>query len=72
MITYHTLIIDGEKRAIQIIVPCYLSSLADVNEVIGKLVKAKNTAFPSGGEEHRKQMEALTGGDRHDTQPENR
>ena len=59
VITYLTLIIDGEKRAIQIIVPCYLSSLADVNELINELVKAKNTVFPSGVEEHKSQMEKI-------------
>jgi hypothetical protein len=49
MITYSTLIIDGPKGVMGISVPCFLNSLADVNELINELVKAKNEAFPSGG-----------------------
>lgn len=33
-----------------------------MNEIIDMLVKAKNEAFPSGAEEHRRPMEVLDDG----------
>ena len=57
--TIQTIIINGEYGVIGINILHDLNSLADVNEVIDKLVKAKNQAFPSGVEEHRRQMEEL-------------
>ena len=59
MVTHLTLIIEGSKGVIGISVPCYLNSLADVNELINELVKAKNQAFPSGYEDNKRQMEKL-------------
>ena len=59
VITYLTLIIDGENAVIGISVPCFMSSLADVNQLINDLVKAKNTVFPSGGADHKSQMEKI-------------
>lgn len=60
---YGTVSILGERGKVNIVfeyrLEYRLDSLADVNEVIDMLVKAKNLAFPSGGEEHRRKMEAL-------------
>jgi hypothetical protein len=51
--------IYGADGIVDVYVSCHLDSLANVNELIDKLVKAKNEAFPSGGEEHKRRMEEL-------------
>lgn len=44
---------------IRIHLSCKLCSIAEANELIDMLVRAKNLAFPSGAEEHKRNMEAL-------------
>lgn len=51
----------GGDGRVKVTVQCRLESLADVNELIDKVVKAKNEAFPSGAKEHKKAMEVLNG-----------
>jgi len=49
----------GGDGKVKIVVQCRLDSLADANELIDKIVKAKNQAFPSGYQVNKKQMERL-------------
>ena len=51
----------GGDGRVKVTVQCRLESLADVNELIDRMVQAKNEAFPSGAEEHKKAMEVLNG-----------
>jgi len=55
---YESVVVDSEEGEVHVYVKCQLTSLADVNEIIDMLVMAKNEAFPSGAEEHKRKMEA--------------